>query len=50
MTFTTRGVKQTMDHPTPSSVEHENRGDDEAEEVSGEMVDKWGKKLRHPKK
>ena len=38
MTFTTRGDKQSMDPPMTSSVEDEKRGDDEVEEVSGELV------------
>ena len=34
----------------PSGVENEKRGDDEVEEVSGELVDKLGKEAEAPQK
>ena len=34
----------------PSGVENEKRGDDEVEEVSGELVDKLGKEAETPPK
>ena len=48
MTVTTRGGKQTMDPPMLSGVKYEKRGYDEAEEVSGELVDKKGKEVETP--
>ena len=40
MTITTRGGKQTIDQPVPSSVEKVIRDDDTVVEVSGEFEDK----------
>ena len=50
MAITTRGSKQTLDPPMPSTVEDEKRGDDEVEEVSCELVDQSGKEAETPQK
>ena len=39
-----------MDQPMPPGIEDEKRGDDEVEEVSGELVDKSGKEAETPQK
>ena len=48
MVVTTRGGKQTIERPMPSGVEDEIRGDDEVEEVSGNLVYKSGKEEEIP--
>ena len=50
MAITTRGGKQTIEPPMLSGVENVIRGDDEVVEVSGELEDKAGKKLRYTKR
>ena len=50
MAVTTQSGKQIIDPPTPSGVENMIRGDDKVMEVSGELDDKMGKKLRYPKR
>ncbi|XP_069148129.1 uncharacterized protein [Solanum lycopersicum] len=50
MTVTARGGKQTMDPRMSYGIEDEKRGDDEAEEVSGELVDKSRNEAETPQK
>ena len=50
MTVTTGEGKKTMDPPIPSGIEDYRRKDDEAEEVTGELVDKSEKEAETPLK
>ena len=50
MTITTRGDKQTIDPPMPSTEEKVIKDNDKVEEVGGEVVDNTRKDVEVPTK